>query len=133
MVSTGTTKLNSYSYDIFGNFVSQQENLPQPFKYSSEMQDGTTGLQYLRARWYDPSMGRFVQEDTETGQVDNPLSENRFTYVENNPLTNIDPTLTDIGAQQPLVGKIIPIRDHVIMVGAVLKAILITKAICRIM
>ncbi|MFC5446705.1 RHS repeat protein [Paenibacillus aestuarii] len=69
MDSTGTTKLNSYQYDIWGNIVSQQENLPQSFKYSGEMQDSTTGLQYLRARWYDPSMGRFVGEDSVTGQV----------------------------------------------------------------
>ncbi|MFC5446707.1 glycohydrolase toxin TNT-related protein [Paenibacillus aestuarii] len=92
MDSTGTTKLNSYQYDIFGNIVSQQENLPQPFKYSGEMMDDKVGLQYLRARWYDPSIGRFVGEDTFGGSVTNPLSQNRFTYVYNNPLTNVDPT-----------------------------------------
>ncbi|NEW08357.1 RHS repeat-associated core domain-containing protein [Paenibacillus sp. SYP-B3998] len=93
MDSTGRTKLNSYSYDIFGNIVSQTENLPQPFKYSGEMMDDKVGLQYLRARWYDPSMGRFVGEDSYGGQVNNPLSLNRFTYVENNPLTHVDPTI----------------------------------------
>ncbi|NEW08355.1 hypothetical protein GK047_20360 [Paenibacillus sp. SYP-B3998] len=92
MDSTGKTKLNSYQYDIWGNIVSQTENLPQPFKYSGEMQDDKVGLQYLRARWYDPSMGRFVGEDSYAGQVDNPLSLNRFTYVENNPLTKTDPS-----------------------------------------
>ncbi|NEW04693.1 RHS repeat-associated core domain-containing protein [Paenibacillus sp. SYP-B3998] len=92
MDSTGKTKLNSYSYDIFGNIVSQTENLPQPFKYSGEMMDDKVGLQYLRARWYDPSMGRFIQEDSYMGQIDNPLSLNLYTYVGNNPLTRIDPT-----------------------------------------
>jgi len=92
MDRTGTTKLNSYQYDIFGNIVSQQENLPQPFKYSGEMMDDTVGLQYLRARWYDPSIGRFVGEDAFAGQANNPLSMNTFTYVQNNPLINIDPS-----------------------------------------
>ncbi|WP_274655619.1 RHS repeat-associated core domain-containing protein [Paenibacillus humicola] len=92
MDSTGNTKLNQYSYDIFGNIASEAENIPQPFKYSGEMQDTITGLQYLRARWYDPSIGRFMGEDTYEGQVDNPLSQNLYTYVENNPLTNIDPS-----------------------------------------
>lgn len=92
MDSTGMTKLNSYNYDIFGNIVSQQENLPQPFKYSGEMMDDKVGLQYLRARWYDPSMGRFVGEDSYEGQIDNPLSQNRFTYVSNNPLVFVDPS-----------------------------------------
>ncbi|MEW9699816.1 RHS repeat-associated core domain-containing protein [Paenibacillus sp. SI8] len=92
MDSTGNTKLNSYQYDIWGNIVSQQENLPQPFKYSGEMMDDKVGLQYLRARWYDPSMGRFVGEDTYEGQIDNPLSLNLYTYVSNNSLKYTDPT-----------------------------------------
>ncbi|MEW9701496.1 RHS repeat-associated core domain-containing protein [Paenibacillus sp. SI8] len=96
MDATGTTKLNSYQYDIFGNIVSQQENLPQPFKYSGEMMDDKVGLQYLRARWYDPSMGRFVGEDTYAGQISNPLSQNRFSYVKNNPLIYTDPSGHDI-------------------------------------
>jgi RHS repeat-associated protein len=86
------TMLNSYSYDIWGNIVNQQETIPQPFKYSGEMWDNTTGLQYLRARWYDPSMGRFINEDTDEGQIDNPLSLNLYTYVRNNPLRLIDPS-----------------------------------------
>ncbi|NEW04690.1 hypothetical protein GK047_01480 [Paenibacillus sp. SYP-B3998] len=92
MDSTGKTKLNSYSYDIWGSIVSQQENLPQPFKYSGEIQDDKVGLQYLRARWYDPGIGRFVGEDSYKGQIDNPLSLNLYTYVENNPLTRWDPS-----------------------------------------
>ncbi|WP_208629911.1 RHS repeat-associated core domain-containing protein, partial [Paenibacillus ferrarius] len=92
MDRTGMTKLNSYQYDIWGNIVSQQENVPQLFKYSGEMFDDTASLQYLRARWYDPSMGRFINEDSYEGQIDNPLSMNLYTYVGNNPLTRIDPT-----------------------------------------
>ncbi|MEC0230636.1 RHS repeat-associated core domain-containing protein [Paenibacillus alba] len=92
MDRTGMTKLNSYQYDIWGNIVSQQENVPQLFKYSGEMFDDATSLQYLRARWYDPSMGRFVNEDTYEGQLDNPLSLNLYTYVSNNPLRYTDPS-----------------------------------------
>jgi len=92
MDSTGMTKLNSYEYDIFGNIVGQQENLPQPFKYSGEMMDNAVGLQYLRARWYEPSLGRFINEDTYGGRLDNPLSLNLYTYVGNNPLIRRDPT-----------------------------------------
>jgi hypothetical protein len=49
-------------------------------------------LQYLRARWYDPSVGRFINEDSFEGQIDNPLSLNLYTYVHNNPLGFIDPS-----------------------------------------
>ncbi|MNH99700.1 tRNA3(Ser)-specific nuclease WapA precursor [compost metagenome] len=50
-------KLNEYDYDIWGNPSTTQETIAQPFRYSGELWDETTGLQYLRARWYDPSMG----------------------------------------------------------------------------
>ncbi|MDG0814213.1 RHS repeat-associated core domain-containing protein [Cohnella rhizosphaerae] len=90
--STGNTRLNSYAYDLFGNITSQTETAAQPFKYSGEMTDNTTKLQYLRARWYDPSLGRFMNEDTYEGQIDNPLSLNLYTYVNNNPLIYTDPS-----------------------------------------
>lgn len=90
--STGNTRLNSYGYDLFGNITSQTETVAQPFKYSGEMTDSTTKLQYLRARWYDPSLGRFVNEDTYEGQINNPLSLNLYTYVYNNPLSYTDPS-----------------------------------------
>ncbi len=90
--ATGTTKLNSYEYDIFGNIVSQNETIRQPFKYSGEFWDDSSKLQYLRARWYDPSIGRFISEDTYEGDITNPLSLNLYTYVSNNPLKYSDPS-----------------------------------------
>ncbi|KZE54406.1 hypothetical protein AV540_26370 [Brevibacillus parabrevis] len=56
------------------------------------MYDKESGFYYLRARYYDPKMGRFVSEDTYKGQVDNPLSLNRYTYTHNNPLRFVDPS-----------------------------------------
>lgn len=70
----------------------QKEETLNPFKYTGEVYDEETGLYYLRARYYDPSMRRFLNEDTYEGQIDNPLSLNLYTYVENNPLIYVDPT-----------------------------------------
>ncbi|MFE6799894.1 RHS repeat-associated core domain-containing protein [Paenibacillus chitinolyticus] len=84
--------LNEYTYDIWGNPVTEKETVPNHFRYSGEYWDNTTKLQYLRARWYDPNLGRFINEDTYEGQLDNPLSLNLYTYVSNNPLTRIDPS-----------------------------------------
>ncbi|QQZ61577.1 RHS repeat-associated core domain-containing protein [Paenibacillus sonchi] len=61
-------------------------------EYAGECFDPETGLYYLRARYYDPSMGRFLNEDTVEGQIDNPLSLNLYTYVSNNPLIYSDPS-----------------------------------------
>lgn len=89
---TGITRLNGYSYDIWENPVTEEENVYNSFRYSGELWDDTTDLQYLRARWYDPSEGRFVNEDTYEGSLTNPLSLNLYTYVSNNPLKYIDPS-----------------------------------------
>jgi RHS repeat-associated protein len=92
MVNTSGTVVNSYRYDEWGNILSQSEGVPNAFKYAGEMYDTETGFYYLRARYYDPSVGRFINKDTYKGQIDNPLSLNLYTYVHNNPLTNVDPT-----------------------------------------
>ena len=84
--------VNSYTYDEWGNILSRQEQLPQPLKYAGEYYDEESGLYYLRARYYDPAVGRFISRDSYEGSITNPLSLNPYTYVENNPLGNIDPS-----------------------------------------
>lgn len=86
------TVLNSYSYDIWGNVIQKTGSYPNPFLYSGEYWDDTTKLQYLRARWYDPSMGRFITKDTYEGDITDPLTLNLYTYVHNNPLIYTDPS-----------------------------------------
>ncbi|WP_171717202.1 RHS repeat domain-containing protein [Paenibacillus phytohabitans] len=92
IVDTAGVVVNSYAYDEWGKIISQSEGIPNSFKYAGEIYDEETGLYYLRARYYDPSMGRFLNEDTYEGQIDNPLSLNLYTYVHNNPLIYVDPT-----------------------------------------
>jgi len=92
MVDTNGQIVNSYSYDEWGNIAQQTEQVSNIFKYSGEVYDAETGLYNLRARYYDPSVGRFINEDTYEGQIDNPLSLNAYTYVHNNPLIYADPT-----------------------------------------
>ncbi|RAP24773.1 hypothetical protein C2W64_02780 [Brevibacillus laterosporus] len=84
--------LNQYEYDLWGNVESKQEKMTNPFLYAGELYDEESGLIYLRARYYDPNEGRFITEDTYKGQVDNPLSLNRYAYVHNNPLRFTDPS-----------------------------------------
>ncbi|WP_339190355.1 MULTISPECIES: RHS repeat-associated core domain-containing protein [unclassified Paenibacillus] len=99
IVDTNGTVVNSYTYDVWGNIVHQTEGISNSFKYAGEIYDEETGLYYLRARYYDPSIGRFINEDTYEGQIDNPLSLNLYTYTINNPLKFIDPS-----GHKPIVG-----------------------------
>ncbi|WP_106768772.1 RHS repeat-associated core domain-containing protein [Paenibacillus faecalis] len=92
LVNSNGDILNSYTYDLWGKPISKSEKVTNPFLYSGEYWDATTDLQYLRSRWYDPSVGRFINEDTYEGELNNPLSLNLYTYVANNPLRYIDPS-----------------------------------------
>ncbi len=84
--------INNYSYDEWGNILFMQEQLPQPLKYAGEYFDDESGLYYLRARYYDPTIGRFISRDTLEGDITNPLTLNQYTYVENDPLGYVDPS-----------------------------------------
>ncbi|UHA71890.1 RHS repeat domain-containing protein [Paenibacillus sp. 481] len=84
--------LNTYDYDIWGNVLSQTGSFDNPFMYTGEIYDQETKLVYLRARYYDPSKGRFINEDTYKGELTNPLSLNLYTYAHNNPLIYADPS-----------------------------------------
>ena len=92
MVDRNGNVVNNYTYDEWGNITASNETVSNPFKYAGEVYDSETGLYYLKARYYDPSIGRFINEDTVEGQVDNPISLNLYSYCWNNPLIYIDPT-----------------------------------------
>jgi RHS repeat-associated protein len=82
--------VNSYAYDPFGQILGQQESVTQPFKYVGQygVMAEPNGLYYMRARYYDPTVGRFISED--------PLGfgggdVNLYAYVRNQPVNWIDP------------------------------------------
>ncbi len=92
MVDLDGNIVNNYDYDPWGNFVNKQENVHNPFTYFGQMYDESTGLYYLRARFYDPTVGRFISEDSYEGDINNTLSLNRYTYGHNNPVMYTDPS-----------------------------------------
>jgi RHS repeat-associated protein len=83
-----------YKYDAWGNVVSGRTDVPNRFLFTAEEQDPETGLYYLRARWYDPKIGRFLTKDLFGGIAPLPESVNRYVYALGNPNDRIDPTGT---------------------------------------
>ncbi|MDD2401016.1 MAG: RHS repeat-associated core domain-containing protein, partial [Clostridia bacterium] len=59
--------------------------------------DEESGLYYLRARYYDPVVGRFITKDSYEGDIANPLSLNQYTYCHNDPVN-----YTDYNGQNPV-------------------------------
>ena len=79
--------LNHYEYDAFGNTIRCEEQVENRFRYQGEQYDPITQQYYLRARYYNPVIGRFIQEDTYYGD-----GLNLYTYCQNNPVLYHDPT-----------------------------------------
>ncbi|MBQ8912988.1 MAG: Hint domain-containing protein, partial [Lachnospiraceae bacterium] len=49
------------------------------------------GLYYMRSRYYNPEIKRFINQDILTGNIGNSASLNRYSYVEGNPVSYTDP------------------------------------------
>ena len=122
LTNTNGELTKNYNYDAFGNEHGLDEDDTNPFRYCGEYYDTETGLYYLRARYYDPLVGRFTQEDTHWNTAnmiygDNPQkineredaldlkhysyapqisaviqSGNLYVYSTNNPILYADPS-----------------------------------------
>ena len=64
----------------------EADGIDNPFRYCGEYQDAETGLIYLRARYYDPTTSRFINED--------PIRDgnNWYAYCAGNPVNYWDPS-----------------------------------------
>ncbi len=82
----------SYTYDAFGVEKNIDDADANVFRYCGEYYDAETGTVYLRARYYDPTIGRFISRDSYAGDNTDPLSLNLYTYCQNNPILGTDPT-----------------------------------------
>ncbi len=59
--------------------------------YTGQEEDSESSLDYYRARFYDPALGRFMSADTLVPAALDPQSLNRYAYVRNSPVAFNDP------------------------------------------
>jgi RHS repeat-associated protein len=90
--------------DASGNIVNEQRYMPygQPRLanggaltdrlFTGQRNIASLGLMDYKARFYSPSLGRFIQPDTIVPDQTSPQAFNRFSYVKNNPINFNDPT-----------------------------------------
>jgi len=88
---TGNTVIvNHISYDAFGGITAETNAaVDHLFAYTGREWDAEADLQYNRARWYDPAVGRWLSEDP-IGFAAGDANLSR--YVKNNPTMKIDPS-----------------------------------------
>jgi RHS repeat-associated protein len=81
-----------YEYSPFGEALASEGRRTNSLRYTGEQWDNDTGLLYLRARWYDPSVGRFTTRDPFPGFSALPQTQHPYVYVGNNPINLTDPS-----------------------------------------
>jgi len=85
-----------YTYDAWGNAVlaipDNHVGTINKLRFTGEALDPGTGLYFLRARYYDPGVGRFLNRDPLAGLIRMPQTTNRYVYAMSNPVSNIDPS-----------------------------------------
>ncbi|RDY26577.1 RHS repeat-associated core domain-containing protein [Lachnotalea glycerini] len=79
--------LNRYEYDAWGNVTESEERVENRFQFNGQQLDPISQQYYLRARYYNPVIGRFTQEDTYRGD-----GLNLYAYCANNPVSYVDPS-----------------------------------------
>ena len=78
----------SYTNDSFGKQTASSGSVSNPFQYTARELDAETGLYYYRARYYDPSTGRFISEDP----IGLEIGPNFYSYVSNDSVGQTDPS-----------------------------------------
>ena len=90
LTNASNEAVNRYTYSPYGIVLAEEQSINQPFKYAGQVGIFTEddNLYYMRARYYDAEVGRFISEDP-AGFVDGP---NLYAYVGGNPIGAVDPT-----------------------------------------
>ncbi|ANN35472.1 type IV secretion protein Rhs (plasmid) [Bacillus thuringiensis serovar coreanensis] len=84
----------NYEYDAWGNVLKSDTKgiaADNPFGYAGYMYDKEIGMYYLIARYYNPDHGVFLSVDPDPGDEDDPVTQNGYTYADNNPVMMTDP------------------------------------------
>ncbi len=95
------TRVAMYRYDPWGRVLEASGgNLAQrqPLRYHGYYYDAESGFYYMPNRYYDPMTYRFLSADPAPAKPGDPASLNAFSYCENDPVNNSDPSGADMGS-----------------------------------
>jgi RHS repeat-associated protein len=92
---SGTSTINvseQYNYDAYGVGLSAPTSPLTTYLYAGQQFDSVLKQYYLRARYYDPTVGRFTQTDPVAGNNFDPQSLHKYEYTHEDPVNGIDPS-----------------------------------------
>lgn len=83
---------DTWQFEAFGTVVAHTGSDPNAYLFAGEMLDPNVGFAYHRARWLDPSVGRFGSMDPFAGSTGDPISLHKYLYAAGSPADRVDPT-----------------------------------------
>jgi RHS repeat-associated protein len=92
LVDDSEALTDSYVYTPYGELANHNGTSTNSFLFTGEQYDSETDNYYLRARYYSPSLTRFLTRDTYDGTQADPLSQNHYLYAGGNPVMYVDPS-----------------------------------------
>ena len=103
---------DTYTYSAFGKLISEISSssslTPNLYKFTGEQWDEDLEMYFLRARYMDPSKGRFHNMDTFEGRSQDPITLHKYLYANANPVMFTDPTgmfsLSELSIVQKIQG-----------------------------
>ena len=98
IVDTAGVKVVEYLYDAWGRLLitggtkAADLGVHNPLRYRGYVYDPESGLYYLQSRYYNPTLGRFINADAFASTGQGILGNNMFAYCSNNPVNYSDPS-----------------------------------------
>jgi len=92
----------------FGEVLVQSGTTINDYLFAGEQFDQNLGVYYLRTRYYDQGIGRFIQMDTWMGNSTDPVTLHKYLYGNVDPVNFVDPSgnfsLGSVGATNNIIG-----------------------------
>ena len=92
LADSGGAVTDTFRYDAFGNVIGRSGSTPIDHLYRGEQLDPNVEAYYLRARWMDPKIGAFTQQDTWRGRSREPITLHKYVYANADPVNGRDPS-----------------------------------------
>jgi RHS repeat-associated protein len=83
---------DTYTFDAFGVLLASAGSTPNSYLYSGEQVDANVGFYYLRARYYNQAVGRFLTMDPLQGTSSDPQSLHKYLYGAGDSVNRLDPS-----------------------------------------
>jgi RHS repeat-associated protein len=97
---------DTYDFDAFGNQVARTGTTANEFLFTGQQYDANIDFYHLRARYYQPTTGRFISTDPYAGDPYAPMSLHKYLYAANDPVNKSDPSGKDwsFGSSMAAIG-----------------------------